>query len=412
VADVTALFYIACPFTLFYDRMVLTDSFLAAFTALSLALSIALARDPDVKTGFALGLALALAVLSKTTGLLLVAVPGLAVLVVGRERARAAWPLAATYAVAASLSAYPLWLFFRKTDELAGAVGVRDNESSFTTNAAANLHLAAEWLWAYWTPPLALLAVVGLIAALFHRDRLRGFALLAALAALPTLAFVAVSEIWYPRYLLFTTVPMLPLAAYGLVAAADAVRTRLALGRTTTALMAAALLAAALWPALRFDHALWTDPARAPLPALDRFQYVTGWPSGYGVSDSVAFLRAERARHGEGIVVVTAGPSTTASTVRLLYARDPAVEVRYVDPAQQSPPDVVRESGGRAVFVVVSLIEGARLPADWSPHVAPVFRSFKPDGVAADALYRACSAAACASGGEMSPAPGPGVPRS
>jgi hypothetical protein len=83
-------------------------------------------------------------------------------------------------------------------------------------------------------------------------------------------------------------------------------------------------LAAVLVPALRFDLALWTDPARAPLPALDRFQYVTGWPSGYGARDSIAFLRAERACNPAGLLLVTPGPSTTASAVRLLWANDRA----------------------------------------------------------------------------------------
>src|SRR5712691_4798454 len=87
IADVTALFYIACPFTLFYDRMVLTDSFLACFTALTLLVSLRLAAEPRARTGLALGLAVALGILSKTTGLVLLAVPLLNVVLDGRDRA-------------------------------------------------------------------------------------------------------------------------------------------------------------------------------------------------------------------------------------------------------------------------------------------------------------------------------------
>ena len=396
-ADLAALFYVACPFTLLYDRMVLTDAYLAAFTALVLLLSIEMARAPRPGTGVGLGLALALGVLAKTTGLLLLAVPLLALVLVGVDRRRALRPLAVAYALAAALFAYPVWLFFRRTEELVGAVGVRENEASFTGNASANLRLAAQWLWTYWTPPLALLAVAGLAFALAHRTRWPFAVLLALVAVGPTLAFVAVSGIWYPRYLLFTSVPLLVLAGWGLVGLLDAVAKGARLGPATGAIVTAAMLVGLLAPALRFDLALWTDPARAPFPALDRFQYVTGWPSGYGLRDSVAFLRLERERRPAGLLVVTPGPSTTAGAVRLLLGADPGVEVRYVDPATgEGPAALARASGRRAVFVVVSLIQGVRLPEGWTRELRPAFASFKPDGAPADAVYRACVDPGCA----------------
>jgi len=218
---------------------------------------------------------------------------------------------------------------------------------------------------------------------------LRTVLLLAIAAVGPTLAFVAVSEIWYPRYLLFTTVPLLPLAALGFVTGFDLVRGRVPVGRPMATMLAAVALAAVLWPALRFDLWLWTDPARAPFPALDRFQYVTGWPSGYGARDTIAFLRDERARH-PGLLLVTPGPSTTASAVRLLWTRDASLDVRYVDPAETTPSALA--APGQGVLVVVSLIEGVRLPERWAPELVLAFSSFKPDGAPADQVYRLVSA--------------------
>jgi 4-amino-4-deoxy-L-arabinose transferase-like glycosyltransferase len=391
VADVAALFFIACPFTLLYDRMVLTDAFVAAFTALTLLLSVAAAETPRLRTGAALGLAMACGILSKISGLVLFAVPLLAWLLLARDRRRALAPLALACALAAALVAYPLSLFFRKTDELAGAIGLREGDVSFAGNAGVNVGLAASWLWTYWTPPLIVLAVAGLGAALVQRTQARGALLLALFALGPTLAFLAVSETWYPRYLLFTTVPLLPLSAWGFVALAGWTSRRLPGSRPLRAALAAAGLALVLRPALRFDLALWRDPIQAPLPALDRFQYVTGWPSGYGTRDSVAFLRAERARHPDGLLLVTPGPSTTASAVRLLWANDPAVEVRALDPDGDPPTPLT----GRAVYVVVSLAEGVRLPAQWAGALTRELTSFKPDGRPCDVLYRACPAGGC-----------------
>jgi 4-amino-4-deoxy-L-arabinose transferase-like glycosyltransferase len=391
VADITALFYIVCPFTLAYDRMVLTDAFLAAFTALTLLLSVRLAFAPRARTGAALGAALALGVLSKTTGLVLFGVPVLVVLLLGRERRRAIGPLGLAFAIAGAVVAYPLWLFFRKTDELVGAIGVRENDSSFSGNAAANFPLAAEWLWTYWTPGLVILALLGVALGLASPPRRRMVVLLFTLIVGPAAAFVAFSGIWYPRYLLFTTVPLLPLAAGGFVGLIDLVKRSGRWGRWTPSIVGAAVLVAALRPALLFDHALWTDPTSAPFPALDRFQYVTGWPSGYGSRESLEFLRAERRRLPEGLVLITPGPSTTASAARLLWANDPVVEVRSVDPGEEAPSG----QGRRPVYVIVSLAEGVLLPERWAPDVTREFASFKPDGSPADALYRACAPAPC-----------------
>jgi Dolichyl-phosphate-mannose-protein mannosyltransferase len=396
VADVAALFYIACPFTLFYDRMVLTDAFLSAAAALTLLFALSVADDPRPRTGAALGGAIAMGVLSKTTGLLLFAVPlgVLALTAPPRRRAHAA--IAAAYAVSLVLVAYPLWLFFRKTDELAGAMGVRDNEASFTGNAAANLRLAGEWLWAYWTPTLALLGLLGLLLALARGERRPEAVLLAVSAAGPTIAFVAVSEIWYPRYLLFTTIPLLVLAAWGFVRAAEWAGGRVRLRPAAKAAAVGGALVLILAPALRFDLPLWLDPAQAPLPALDRFQYVTGWPSGYGLRDSLAFLREQLPRHPAGILIVTPGASTTASAVRLLSGGDPKVEVRYVDPATVGDvAALARQESPRALYVIVSRAENVTLPAAWAASVRLAFAASKPDGAAADEIYGACPVAGC-----------------
>jgi hypothetical protein len=391
VADVTALFSIACPFTLLYDRMVLTDAFLAAFAALTLLLSIALAEQPRPRTGAVLGLALALGVLSKTSGLVLFAMPAAAWALLGRDRKRGLVALATAYLLAAALVAYPLWLFLRKTDELAGAIGLRDGEAAFRGNAGVNLGLAASWLWAYWTPPLIVLALIGLAAAFARRTHARGALLLALFATGPAVLFVAVSEIWYPRYLLFATVSLLPLSAWGFVVVADFAGRSFPAGSVLRRAAAAAGLALVLLPALRFDRALWTDPAEAPLPRLDRFQYVTGWPSGYGTRDSMAFLQAQRASHPEGLWLVTPGPSTTAAAIRLLWARDPGVEVRYLGAGEDTPVG----GGERAVYVIVSLAEGVHLPAPWATGVTREFAAFKPDGTPSEVLYRACAPAGC-----------------
>ena len=384
VADLAALFYIACPFTLFHDRMVLADPYLSAFTALTLLLALRLTDAPRARDGAALGAAMALGISAKVTGLPLLAVPILVLLVMGGTRRAWVKPLALAYVVAIGLVAYPVWRFFsRRSGELSKLAGAGGDDTPLPAVVSANLELALSWLWRYWTPGLALLALAGLVVAL-RTSPLRRSALLLVLVALgPVAVFASVSRVWFPRYVLFTTVPLVILAALGFRALLDAVERRSPASPSMGALRTALLLALVLAPALRFDAALWTDPSQAPLPEVDRFQYVTGWPSGYGSRDSVEFLRARRAERPEGLTLVTPGPSITASAVRLLWASDAGMEVRAVDPSADVPADLARP-----VYVVVSVAEGVHLPAHWTSEVTREFVSFKPDGAPADELYR------------------------
>ena len=71
-----------------------------------------------------------------------------------------------------------------------------------------------------------------------------------------------------PRYLLPATVPLLVLAAATLEPLRAWLVARLAPGRPVAGAALAALAAAlVLLPSLALDRALWTDPARAPMPS-------------------------------------------------------------------------------------------------------------------------------------------------
>ena len=72
---IAAGLYIICPFTLFYDRIALPDTFLSAFAALTLLWSIAVEQDGKWYDAFLLGLAMAVAILCKIPGLLTLPIP-------------------------------------------------------------------------------------------------------------------------------------------------------------------------------------------------------------------------------------------------------------------------------------------------------------------------------------------------
>ena len=74
--------YLLCPFALFYDRMALGDAFLSGFAALSAVASIQLTRGHG--RGVWLGCFMAAAIVAKATGMVVLATPVLAAVLLGR----------------------------------------------------------------------------------------------------------------------------------------------------------------------------------------------------------------------------------------------------------------------------------------------------------------------------------------
>jgi hypothetical protein len=383
--------YILCPFTLMYDRLALSDSFAATFAALALLASLTLARSPNVRWGLAAGVAIALAVLCKVNALLLLATPAAAVLLIRPRVTAVLGRLALAYGTALAVLAYPLWIFFstpRVVEVGMGGSGASGPLAGTGSKLATNLGLAAEWLSIYWTVPLILLASVA--PWLVARERRRDALLLALLALWPVAAYLPVARIWFPRYLVMACVPFLALAAAGLTACAERIRrARPRLGRIP---LAAGFALAAL-PALRLDAALWTDPARAALPRLERYQYIDGWPSGYGVRETIAYFRAELARHPEGFAIVANGPSrrTTLLALGLYFAREPRVELqdRELDDAAIVPELRALARSRRAYLLVSPLYRTKRRPApeDWGGLARKVLATRKPGGALCDEVY-------------------------
>jgi len=404
-ALVASLFYIFCPFGLFYDRLALTEAGLSAFAALTLLFSIRMAESGC--RGFAIlaGVTMALSVFVKALGVLALPIPALTLLVLGPVRARLG-PLALTYAVGLPPAAWAFSQFVTTENAQHMAELFTAGEAGFAAGLVRNIAEGAGWLWIWWTPPLAILGLVGAAFAVRQRDR---YALLLALfAAYPLLAFSAGLSWRMPRYLLPASVPLLVLAAGtldGLVSRVVARVPEAARERTRLWLTAGAVVLVLL-PALRLDRALWTDPSLAAIPAPDRFQYVLGWPSGYGVRDTERLVRDELARHPEGLTVVVHANRyqnlrVTPLALGLAFAREPRVRLEdwdFTDPS--ALPAFERWArAGPTLLVVPRADPGAPAPepAAWAHLATLVARTTKPDGRPSDDVYLLCPPPGCPS---------------
>jgi hypothetical protein len=290
-----AALVVVCPFLLFHDRMALADGYVSAFTAIVLVATVRLCDRPRLTRGVVLGLALAGAGAAKLTGLATLAFPLAGVALLARRQPRAWRALAAAWGTAALLLAVPVGVFLSRTGQLAEKAALV--EGSGLSLLGRNAGLAAGWLWAYWTPGLA---VAGLVASALALLRRRPLELLLVFAwTFPLAAFVLGAAVWYPRYVVFVTTPFVCLAA-GLLAELHA-RARAPAARAAALVVAAAVLV----PAIAWDARCLREPSSAPLPEIDRWQYVEGWPSGYGWREAFELVARESVGSSRPLRVVT-----------------------------------------------------------------------------------------------------------
>lgn len=326
---ITALIYLFSPLPLVHDRMALSDSLLAALTTLILILSLKFIRQPGRRVSWALGLSLGLAYLTKLNGLTYFAVPVLAFMFL-RGQGQSAKALIQPYLVAFLVALptaleFPNQLLSEMVRRVVNPIGPQISAGTWCLYS-----LGEAWLdlTTYVTWPILLLAVMRLLHGL--RSREREAALFAVLLLMtPAFYILLARDVWYSRYLL----PMIPLlvvlAARTLADLASLLAQSTRLGYGPIWLIALGLLA--LLPSLAFDYQLITDPSRTPFTPLDRWQYVTGWPSGYGLAEAVAWLRREVAAKGPLVVITTVHSGPTQEGLRLYLREEPDIRLLSAD---------------------------------------------------------------------------------
>lgn len=312
---VAAFLYVAFPFTLFYDRMALVDSLLSALVVYTLVFAVLWGRTALFRWAITLALALAAAGLTKLSGMLLLPVPALVVLSSrtnrrGPLRAQLPW----VYALGLVLL-LPVFLDLAGTgrffQENLWVLRSGPDGSSFIFR---NAQLAVAWLGAYLTPAGAVLVCLAIAKSL--KDLEPPDALLLSVAAAWCLFFVlAGGRYWFPRYLLPAIPPLLLLVARRAVRAGAPV-----------AWLVAGLFALA-W--FRFDAALIADPVSAPLPPVERSQYIYDWPSGFGLSGAASLLLQEAA--AQPVVVLRDASSCPLKEGLDLFLRRQAAGIEAVD---------------------------------------------------------------------------------
>ncbi len=366
--------YALCPLAVLNDRMALLDGPMAAWGTLALWLTLRLARPAwaikesraSIALLLLLGVAIGCALLTKITAVAYGFFPFALALLAGSwpERIRRfAIPVVigvALFLVAAlAPHGHDLVVAVQQQVDPHAFGSARAFVAPLRTQAAA----FGVWMTLYLTPPGVVLLLAGIIGAL--RDEVAaGWRILALWVLCAAVLYTALPQTSYASHdVAFLAAPAALLCAGALHAAWRGLSRADALLYVT-----AILLLVAVAPAAAQDALLVGMPTRAVLAPSDTAAYVRGRSSGYGLPETIAFLRrAARARP------ITIGCSTL----------NPPADALFAEFAQTPGVTIIpfRLGDTRKDLAFARAHPGAYLVADREGNIAALDRTLRPVAV-------------------------------
>ncbi len=396
----TAGLYLLLPYTFFHDRMVLVDGLMTALAIYMVFFTLMLFQKPTLKYTLALGLTMALTIMTKFNGFTLSVLP-LLIIAIHFVKAKN-YKLPYHYFIIAYVIAVfgfaPLLFDAFVLDSSAHWMPAvekswaRNFETPFWQAWLINLKDTSIFLLYNLSPIIFVIASVGCIRAIFQRawDRI----LLLALAGVTIGLFVIVSEpgAFFPRYLLPAIPFLLLLTARTIVLSVE--KFTYNWQHQPSSFIYITLILLLTLPGICFNYWLIVNPAKAPLVKLDNWQYINGWPSGYGLPEATAYLK-EQLTESEEIIIIydnQANKVLTRSLPVYLYAYRDRITFspfNFSEIDQQLLEKQLAELQHIPVFVILDYPAHEDLNIDFetSPYAQLAARFYKPDGQTGIDIY-------------------------
>ncbi|MBI2334320.1 glycosyltransferase family 39 protein [Candidatus Daviesbacteria bacterium] len=300
VALWAGLLYVIVPYTVFFDRMALTDSMLSAFTVWSVYFAIWLAQKVRLDLAFILGFILGGGWLTKTPAVLNLLLLPVTILVFKRiKKDKVAllklflfWAVAILIALAAynALRLGPNFhlLSSRNADYIFSPLELIGRPLD---PFIPHLRDMADWFPKLLTWPILIAGFIGIIRG---KNRLGWVVLLWML--LPLLLSMAFLRTFTARYLLPSIPLFLILAGFGAEKISQKIKPVI-------------LVVLLIILPLQFNYQLLTNPPPNSLPQEERKGYFEQWTAGYGFKEIARFLIEQKKGlpAGRQVVVGTEG---------------------------------------------------------------------------------------------------------
>lgn len=367
-AYIASLLYIFTPYFIFYDRIALVDSAINAGTIWMFLFSILLARTRRLDVALVLGFITGFAMLGKSSvrvyaGLMLFA--SLFIMyshedggVLGMLRSLKSRILGAESKLSQLISFGLLYgatmfvaLLMYNVQRLSPYMHyVEQKNTTFVLTLPElirqpfayfphNIVNLPYYIFSEMGYVVAALGVVGLII-LYRRDRILAiYMTIWLLTVIIALSFVA--KVLFPRYVLSLGGVLLLPAAYLIGQIKD--------GRNVKGIVGLIFVSVAMT-----NYALWFNPYRMPFPAIDRGQYLEGWPAGIGARDIVEFAR-QKSQEKQVFIIAQGDFGMSGDVLRTFINEGEPIHVRAYWPlTDEKLTENQVELGTNHVFVMYS----------------------------------------------------------
>jgi hypothetical protein len=349
---ITSLIYVFNPFPLFYDRMALYDSLVAALSVWNLYIAVCLVQVPALDKALIFGATLGLGMLNKSSGLFSLILTPLTPVVSGWRRNDwkskcTRWILLVILAAGLSVIYYSIL----RLSPLFNMIGLKNNVFIFSISEwmnqpfrffIGNIRGLSDWLVSYLTFPVVLLIFFPLLLFWkFPRQKI----LLVLWWIIPFSGLALFGKVLYPRFILFMVMPLLVLAALTVDMVLSFFKNKSA---------SVFLILIIFFQALNISYFIVMDPVHAPIPLADRGQMMDDWPAGGGIREINQYL--SRQAQSKRIVVYTDGTfGLLPYAVEIYLVDNPNVEIHGIWPfPDKIPAEILDKAGNSDVYVITN----------------------------------------------------------
>lgn len=390
IGILSSLFYLIYPMGLLYDRMALYDSLVGTFAVWSAYFIVLLVRKLRLDIALILGMIMGGGVLTKTPGFFSVYLLPFSLILMDWKKSEILkrffkWTIFIIIAIVLTYGYYSiikLSPFFYIINEK-NAIFVYplkdwlDHPFNFFVG---NWKALWDWLTRYMTIPVLLL-----VAGSFFINRKNFFekVILFIWFFIPFVALAVFGRTLYPRFILFMTLFLIPLAAFSIFHLYQLIKNKK---------LFYACLFLISFLTLRTDYLISKDITHSPIPVSDRRQYYDDWPSGGGVKEAVQFFK-EQAEKGK-IYVATQGTfGLMPYALEIYLVKNSNITIEGIWPIEDKIPSKVIEKSKKypTYFVFYqpcgNLCEIGLAPRAWNLG-QPVLKYTKTYGKRYLSIYR------------------------